>query len=137
VLGSPDPRGRLEQVSKSQGSTHIRPNAVERLPASRQAVLIPGIGSGFATVSGVLAARDILVLANNRGMPRFGEGQFVELYQTIPAQDGDSDRGGTRGIVQIVDPDHADEAIYLVAFLQSERLDGRQAWLREIDLFPA
>ncbi|MDQ6776104.1 MAG: hypothetical protein M3071_07775 [Actinomycetota bacterium] len=70
-------------------------------------------------------------------MPRFGEGQFVELYPTIPAQDGGSIPGGTRGIVQIVDRDHADEAIYLVAFLQSERLDGRQAWLREIDLFPA
>jgi hypothetical protein len=70
-------------------------------------------------------------------MPRFGGGQFVELYPRIRGQQGGSTPGATRGIVQIVDLEHADEAIYLIAFLQSERLDGRRAWLREIDLFPA
>lgn len=68
-------------------------------------------------------------------MRRFSEGQYVELHPTIPADDGGSIPGGTRGIVQAIDPEHANEAIYLVGFVANETLDGRSAWLREIDLF--
>jgi len=67
----------------------------------------------------------------------FAEGQYVELHPTIPASVGGSVRGGTRGIVQAVDPTRADDDIYLVGFLAAERLTGEQAWLRAIDLFPA
>jgi hypothetical protein len=67
---------------------------------------------------------------------RFSQGQYVELYSTIPAQDGGSIPSGTRGVVQAIDPDHPREAIYLVAFLANEKFDGQSAWLREVDLFP-
>lgn len=65
------------------------------------------------------------------------QGQYVELYPTIASREGGSIDGGTRGIIQAVEPTRPDEDVYLVAFLRSERLDSEQAWLREIDLFPA
>jgi len=67
----------------------------------------------------------------------FVVGQYVELYPTIPSPAGGSIVGGTRGIIQNVDPDRPDDAIYLVGFLSSERLTGEQAWLRAVDLVPA
>jgi len=68
---------------------------------------------------------------------RFAVGQYVELYPTIPSSKGGSMSGGTRGIVRDIDLARVDDDVYLVAFLRSEQLDGEQAWLREIDLFPA
>jgi hypothetical protein len=50
---------------------------------------------------------------------------------------GGRTRSGTRGIVQQVDLNQADDAIYLFAFLRSEQVTGESAWLREIDLLPA
>ena len=70
-------------------------------------------------------------------MARFAVGQYVELYPTIPSNDRGSIDGGTRGIVQDIDDSRADERIYLVGFLASEKLTGERTWLREIDLFPA
>jgi hypothetical protein len=70
-------------------------------------------------------------------MARFAVGQYVELYPTIPSNDGGSIDGGTRGIVQDIDDSRTDEYIYLVGFLAGEKLTGERAWLREIDLFPA
>jgi hypothetical protein len=67
-------------------------------------------------------------------MTAFAKGQYVELYPTIPSSGGGSVPSGTRGIVQQVDPDRDDDAIYLVAFLADERLTGEQAWLRAEDL---
>lgn len=69
-------------------------------------------------------------------MAAFAQGQYVELDPTIPSSKGGSIDGGTRGIIQAVEPTRPDEDVYLVAFLRSERLDSEQAWLREIDLFP-
>jgi hypothetical protein len=43
----------------------------------------------------------------------------------------------TRGIVKRIDRERPDEAIYFVAFLANEKLDGQAAWLCEIDLLPA
>jgi hypothetical protein len=63
-------------------------------------------------------------------------GQRVELYPTIPSSFGGSVAAGTRGIVQEIE-DHGDEALYLVAFLISERLTGEAAWLAAEDLLPA
>jgi hypothetical protein len=67
----------------------------------------------------------------------FTQGQYVELYATIPSSFGGSLLSGTRGIVQIVDAGRSDEAIFLVGFLVNERLTGEQAWLRADDLMPA
>jgi len=67
----------------------------------------------------------------------FAEGQRVALYPTIASERGGSVASGTRGIVQAIDPDRTDDAIYLVGFLASERLTGEQTWLRAVDLFPA
>jgi hypothetical protein len=44
---------------------------------------------------------------------------------------------GTRGIVQDVDLWRLNDDIYVVGFPESERLTGKTAWLREIDLFAA
>jgi hypothetical protein len=74
---------------------------------------------------------------DNRAVTAFTPGQHGELYPIIASQRGASIVSGTRGIVQDVDPDRADDAIYLVAFLSSERLPGEQARLRGTDLFPA
>jgi hypothetical protein len=65
-------------------------------------------------------------------MAEFAVGQYVELYPTL----SDELTGGTRGIVQAIDPAR-DEDMYLVRFLRSERLTGEREWLRAIDLFPA
>jgi hypothetical protein len=70
-------------------------------------------------------------------MTPFARGQYVELYPTIPSGSGYSIPGGTRGIIDAVDPDRADGAIYLVGFLHSEKRSGERAWLRESDLLPA
>ena len=75
--------------------------------------------------------------AKIREMAAFAQGRYVELYPTIPSREGGSIDGGTRGIIQAVEPTRPDEDVYLVAVLRSERLDSEQAWLREIDLFPA
>jgi hypothetical protein len=52
---------------------------------------------------------------------RFLKGQYVELYPTIPSSHGGSIAGGTRGIVQAVDPTRPNDDSYLVA---SERTSG-------------
>jgi hypothetical protein len=67
-------------------------------------------------------------------MPPFVEGQYVELYRTIPSDRGGSIPGGTRGIVKRIDRERGD---LLRPFLANEKLDGQAAWLREIDLLPA
>ena len=69
-------------------------------------------------------------------MTAFAKGQYVELYPTIPSERG-SIPSGTRGIVHEIDPNRPDAAIYLVAFLHSEKPSGEHAWLREIDLMPS
>jgi hypothetical protein len=68
---------------------------------------------------------------------QFAKGQYVELYPTIPSSRGASIPGGTRGIVQAIDPTRENDDIYLVGFLAGEKLTGEQAWLRTIDLSPA
>jgi hypothetical protein len=68
---------------------------------------------------------------------QFAKGQYVELYPTIPSSHGASIRGGTRGIVQAIDPTREQDDIYLVGFLAGEKLTGEQAWLRATDLSPA
>jgi hypothetical protein len=70
-------------------------------------------------------------------MPRFSQGQYVELYPTIPSSFGGSVDAGTRGIVREIDLTRPCEDIYRVAFLSNERLTGEEAWLREIDLLRA
>ena len=70
-------------------------------------------------------------------MTEFRQGQYVELYATIPSSFGGSLLSGTRGIVQVIDAARPDDAIYLVGFLINERLTGEQAWLRAVDLVPA
>lgn len=72
-------------------------------------------------------------------MAAFAQGQYVELYPTIPSSKDESIDGGTRGIIQAVKPTRPDEDVYIVAFafLRGERLDSEQAWLREVDLVPA
>jgi hypothetical protein len=67
----------------------------------------------------------------------FAKGQYVELYPTIPSSRDASIRAGTRGIVQAVNRERPGDEIYLVEFLENERLTGEQAWLRAIDLFAA
>jgi hypothetical protein len=67
----------------------------------------------------------------------FAKGQYVELYPTIASSRGSSIRAGTRAIVQAVDPARTEDDIYLVEFLDYERLTGEQAWLRAADLLPA
>jgi hypothetical protein len=69
-------------------------------------------------------------------MARFAEGQYVELFPTIPSRFGDGIEAGMRGIVQSIDVNRSDGAIYLVGFLANDALTGEAAWLREIDLFP-
>jgi hypothetical protein len=70
-------------------------------------------------------------------MTAFSEGQYVELYPTRPSNSGGSVDAGTRGIVKEIDLTRPSEDIYRVAFLRSERLTGEEAWLCEVDLFPA
>jgi hypothetical protein len=65
------------------------------------------------------------------------KGQYVELFPTVQSSRGGSVAAGTRGIVQDVDPTRPNDDIYLVGFLESERLTGETAWLREIDLLAA
>ena len=67
------------------------------------------------------------------GMPRFVVGQYVELCTTVPSQRGGTVPGGTRAIVREVD----DDAIYLVALVQSESPTGEALWLQEQDLIEA
>ena len=70
-------------------------------------------------------------------MTEFTAGQYVELYPTIPTSRGGSVPSGTRGIVEAVDRTRTDDDIYLVRFLDNERLTGERAWLRAIDLIAA
>jgi hypothetical protein len=70
-------------------------------------------------------------------MPTFAQGQYVELYPTIPSSCSGSVDAGTRGIVREIDLTRDCEDIYRVAFMSNERLTGEEAWLREIDLLPA
>lgn len=70
-------------------------------------------------------------------MAQFAEGQYVELYTTIPSDRGGSISSGIRGIVKRIDPGRSDEAIYFVVFLAGGRLDGEGEWLRDIDVPPA
>jgi hypothetical protein len=70
-------------------------------------------------------------------MRPFAKGQFVELYPTIPSSFGGSIAAGTRGIVRDIDLTRPEDDIYLVAFLEAEKLTGEMAWLREINLIPA
>ena len=70
-------------------------------------------------------------------MPTFSQGQYVELYRTIPSSFGGSVDAGTRGSVREIDLTRPCEDIYRVAFLSNERLTGEEAWLREIDLLRA
>jgi hypothetical protein len=77
------------------------------------------------------AARDDVTMSE-----WFQKGQYVELCPTIPSSRAGSIPGGTRGIVQTVDPTRPNGDSYLIGFLENERLTGEMAWLREIDLFP-
>jgi hypothetical protein len=70
-------------------------------------------------------------------MTAFSEGQYVELYPTIPSSSDGSVDAGMRGIVREIDMTRPGEEIYLVAFLRNERPTGEEAWLREADLFRA
>jgi hypothetical protein len=67
----------------------------------------------------------------------FSQGQYVELYKTIPSSLGGSVEAGTRGIVREIDLRRPRADVYRVAFLKNERLSGEEAWLREADLFGA
>jgi hypothetical protein len=74
---------------------------------------------------------------DNGPVTEFAKGQYVELYPTIPSSRGASLRGGTRGIVQAIDPTRDEDEIYLVEFLAAEKPTGEHPWLRAIDLSPA
>lgn len=67
-------------------------------------------------------------------MTEFSEGQYVELYPTIPSSVSGSVDAGTRGVVREIDPTRPGGDIYRVAFLRNERLTGEQAWLPGTDL---
>lgn len=70
-------------------------------------------------------------------MTAFAEGEYVELYPTIPSSFDGSVDASTRGIVREIDMTRPGEDIYRVAFLRNERPTGEEAWLREADLFRA
>lgn len=70
-------------------------------------------------------------------MPAFSEGQYVELFPAIPSSLDGSVNAGTRGIVREIDLTRPGKDIFRVAFLINERVAGKEAWLREVDLLRA
>jgi hypothetical protein len=71
---------------------------------------------------------------DNGLVTEFTEGQYVELYCTIPSSPLGSIDSGTLAIVRTVDGARSDDEIYLVEFLAAEKATGERVWLRAIDL---
>jgi hypothetical protein len=79
-----------------------------------------------------LVAAQVLACHAADAPSTFVVGQYVELYPTVPSEDGGSVESGTRAVVEVVEGD-----VCTVALLANERLTGQRVRVPAHDLFPA